>query len=408
MPSLAACYDNGMCNSVGSVVRRVTFTKLVLALVSANGLIHTETIAGPAREPTLTEQSGAEKAAGCTEWDTDGYFYSRNLADVEVCIAAGYSLGMLDRIETTPLHRAASATELPAVIQALLVAGADPNARDESGMTPLHWAAAHNSNAAVTHTLLDAGADANAPTDDHSTPLCWAGFNKNSAVVQALLDAGADPNATDDDGWAPVHCAASNEANEAVLALARAGADPNARTVKDEIPLHFASYAGTASVPILLGNNVKARNAVGQTALHFAAESAKQWELIDMLVASGADIGARDVWGGTPMHRFAWRTALGFDAPEPADFLKTLMANGASIDAQDILGDTPLHHAARFSHSGPVIHALLDAGADGQMLNAKQQTPWDMARSNDGLRKRHEDAYWRLHEARLGPATPTR
>ena len=53
----------------------------------------------------------------------------------------------------------------PAVITALLEAGADPEARDKFGGTPL-LAASGNENPAVIAALLDAGADLKARAED--------------------------------------------------------------------------------------------------------------------------------------------------------------------------------------------------------------------------------------------------
>ena len=70
----------------------------------------------------------------------------------------------------------------PAVIEALLNAGADLSARDANGRTPLHFAAGMDKNTAVIETLLNAGADLNARTGNGSTALHFAaGMNVNLA-----------------------------------------------------------------------------------------------------------------------------------------------------------------------------------------------------------------------------------
>ena len=182
--------------------------------------------------------------------------------------------------------------------------------------------------------------------------------------------------AVTDDGGFPVHWAASNESADGVTALVAAGADPKARTKEDQTPLHFARYARTAHVLLVFGNDANARDFRGQTPLHFAAQDGAEPDLIDLLVASGARVDARNAWGQTPMHRFAWRVAmpdgewgLRIRIPPHQPILDALIASGAEINAQDQFGGTPLHHAARFSRSGPVIRALLEAGADGAVLN---------------------------------------
>ncbi len=62
----------------------------------------------------------------------------------------------------TPLHAAAQFSDNPAVITALVAAGAEVDAREDDGDTPLHLAARYNYNSAVTLALLGAGADVTA------------------------------------------------------------------------------------------------------------------------------------------------------------------------------------------------------------------------------------------------------
>ena len=85
----------------------------------------------------------------------------------------------------------------PAVVKALINAGADVNARDSSKNSPLHWASAENP--AVVPFLLAAGAKANLLNDAEYSPLfiaALAAFHRNvdnNSTVTALLAAGANP-----------------------------------------------------------------------------------------------------------------------------------------------------------------------------------------------------------------------
>ena len=71
---------------------------------------------------------------------------------------------------------AAGVNETPAVLTALLTAGADLTARDEDGWTPLHWAARYTKTPAVLVVLLAAGADLTARTERGKTPLHGGGM----------------------------------------------------------------------------------------------------------------------------------------------------------------------------------------------------------------------------------------
>lgn len=149
-------------------------------------------------------------------------------------------LSMGSNAGKTPLHYAAGATQNPAVVKALLKAGAKVNARDKSGDTPLHQAAI-NKNAEVVKVLLEAGADVHAKSVAELTPLHRAARNKNSAVAQFLLQAGAKVNARTDTGRTPLHSAAETNTAEVVKVLLAAGAEVNALVGGDLAPLHSAA-----------------------------------------------------------------------------------------------------------------------------------------------------------------------
>jgi len=76
------------------------------------------------------------------------------------------------------LHWAASRSNDPGVINALLKAGADIHAQDTMEYTPLHIAAIGNADPAVIAELITSGAETYLKDDSGKTPYDYAKKNK--------------------------------------------------------------------------------------------------------------------------------------------------------------------------------------------------------------------------------------
>lgn len=108
----------------------------------------------------------------------------------------------------------------------------------------------------------------------------------------------------------------------------------------------------------------------GRTPLHYAAIYGHA-DAASHLLAHGADIEARDKWGGTPLFRAVREEILVYDR---IPVMETLISAGADVNARDDLGTSPLHYAAGFDERS-VIGLLLANGADVNACDKAGNTP---------------------------------
>jgi ankyrin repeat protein len=176
------------------------------------------------------------------------YFGQREIAEVllargaELNIFEAAAVGNLDRIKTLVAeneglinsHSSDGFTALglaaffgrKEVMNFLLTHGADPNAASENQMRvmPLHSAVAHRQPeiaTAMVESLLLNGAEVNSAQDGGWTPLHQAAAHGQIEIIKLLLEHKANVNSKSDDGTTPLQMAQNKGYFEAAELLVR-------------------------------------------------------------------------------------------------------------------------------------------------------------------------------------------
>lgn len=122
----------------------------------------------------------------------------------------------------------------------------------------------------------------------------------------------------------------------------------------------------------------------GDTALHVAA-AAHQPEMVEWLVAHGADVRARNRIGAEPLHYAADGRpgAVDWDPAAQSEVIACVIRAGAAPDAMNKSGVAPLHRAVR-TRSSSAARTLIANGADPYLMNKHGSTPLHLAVQNTG------------------------
>lgn len=189
----------------------------------------------------------------------------RHVEIVDRLLQAGCSLEQRLPGEVTVLMLAA-ALGLPELVARLLRAGADLHAADAQGLTPLHCAALYGFTArdrsrllALLDGLLLAGADPHRPANSGATPLLLllgaraepgtpSSEDVLLAALQRLLDEDVRLDVHDARGYGPLHFAALHGLRRTVQALLRAGADPCQTDATGRTPRDVALLRGYVDI----------------------------------------------------------------------------------------------------------------------------------------------------------------
>jgi ankyrin repeat protein len=253
----------------------------------------------------------------------------------------------------------------PAVLLAVLLSVAtlgaqkssrkeDVNRRDVDGSTPLQWAV-YKGDVAEARRLLRAGADASLANNYGATPMSLAAEVGNTDILKLLLEVGANADSPNPDG------------QTALQAVARTGSVDAAQLLLD----HHAT--------------VDARETWGgQTALMWAS-ARRHPEMMQLLIARGADVNARSIDRDYQRHVTAEGRPKSLDSGGFTPLLyaarenclacvDVLLKNKADIDLPDPDGVSPLLLAI-MNANWDLAKQLIAAGADVNQWDIYGEAP---------------------------------
>ena len=259
----------------------------------------------------------------------------------------------------------------PAIIRCLIEEGCDVQYKNNADMNLIHTVVRKNmldtgKGTAYIELLLSQGVDVNHRHVEGTTPLMLAVQQGKAAYIGLLLQHGADPNEQDNKGKSAFYHAITGQRNKALYDQLREYATPDFEAADRDGEYLLTSY-------LRMGGG----------------SSQEELTLLLQMIRDGANIYQSSPYYGQPKSGVDW---LAEKAPET---LKAVLATGAiDITRGDDQGNTILHKVCAYNvnYEQDVakkiyqkVKILLEAGADPERSNDKDETPLMLA-SKDNLK----------------------
>ncbi|KIO76189.1 hypothetical protein TH53_16385 [Pedobacter lusitanus] len=254
-----------------------------------------------------------------------------------------------------------------AIIKCLINAGCDINYTNNAEQTLLYEVVnkrmmAPEKALAYMEVLIGDGLDVNKGNVVRETPLMVAVSNNKLSYLDLLLENGADPNEQDQKGATAFSRAVVDQSSVALYDQLAAYASPDFDQVDKEGNTLFTAYLSRLT-------------------------SNHQIGLLPKLLDAGADINQKAPYYEKQKSGLDWLAEKSFETLEIA------MGTGKiEVNEQDDLGETLLHKVCAYNvvlddriakDIYKKVKLLIEAGADVNVISAKDETPLMLASNNN-------------------------
>lgn len=191
------------------------------------------------------------------------------------------------------------------------------------------------------------------------TPSMLAAASGHVALVRFLIEQGAAYDPTKVAYPSPMHMAARHGRTDVIQVFLDKGVSVNALSSRVSAIMEAAASTQLETVRFLLAKKADPRVNQGTTALHYVGSWGKNWrpiqprsqergrreaEIARLLIDAGADVHAVNRMGATPLYEAAHQGRR--------ELVAVLLAKGARVNGRDIYGRTPLTMIIRYGVYG--------------------------------------------------------
>lgn len=170
--------------------------------------------------------------------------------------------------------------------------GLSLNQKNKDGLSPLFVLAEKNKDENVISYFLEKGNDANQLDKEGNNPLMKSAISNNTSVITALLAKTKDINAQNKQGLSALTLAVENNTLEAIDFLLSKGLNAQVVDKAENTLYHYAVKRGDIKVLEKISHypiNINQKNSEGLTPLQVAVMTAKNLDVVRLLLNKGAD-----------------------------------------------------------------------------------------------------------------------
>lgn len=196
-------------------------------------------------------------------------------------------------------------------------------------------------------------------------------FSENTKRIKTLVNIGYDVNKRNISGYSLLHHAASRGDKELVELLIAKGANVNTKDQWGATPLHCISEGFHNEDDEALQTRLRKEGVHGLECRFGTKDEEAKLRVAEVLISHGADVNSKASQSGTPLHKAAYFNKL--------QMAKLLIAHGANVTSVDSFFGTPLHATGMHGNCTDMAKLLVENGANIDALDKHDYTPLHIA-----------------------------